>query len=381
MATLNSKRFSTLVGDFAAAVQGSSRQLVDFTIGSILRAVAEASSGVALWLQGLAFQILTTTRLATSVGSDADSFVNDFGLTRIPAVAATGIVTFSRVSSVGALQAVIPVGAKVNTTDGSQPFLVYADTTNSSYSATAVAGGGYLIAAGVTSVNVPVQAVNAGVQGNVTAGSISLIQTGISGIDTVTNGSPFINGLDAESDASLRTRFVLYIQALARSTKGAIGYAITSLQSGLQYTITENQQYAGATDNGYMTIVVDDGSGAPSAALITAATNAVDAYRAATTRFGVFAPVVVNVTVSCTITTAAGYNHSTLVAQVAAAISSYINGLGLGNTLRWSRLEQVAYDVSPGITNVASLLVNSATSDVTASALQTIKCPVSPTVA
>ena len=61
----------------------------------------------ALWLQYLALLVLNVTRLATSSGSDCDSFGADFGFARLPPVAATGTVTFSRYTNT--LAAFIPV--------------------------------------------------------------------------------------------------------------------------------------------------------------------------------------------------------------------------------------------------------------------------------
>ena len=49
--TLPFKNFATIVGNAAAAVQGSAEQLLDLTVGSTLRAMLEAHAGVALWLQ------------------------------------------------------------------------------------------------------------------------------------------------------------------------------------------------------------------------------------------------------------------------------------------------------------------------------------------
>ena len=86
MATLETKDFDTLVEEQAAIVQGSSsRALLDFSIGSILRAIVEAYAAVAMWLQGLILSVLSLTRAATSSGSDLDSWMADFGLTRLAA--------------------------------------------------------------------------------------------------------------------------------------------------------------------------------------------------------------------------------------------------------------------------------------------------------
>ena len=125
---LSLQTFSTLVQNMAAAVQGASNQLLDLTVGSTLRAVLEANASVALWMQWLILQVLRMTRAATSSGADLDSWMADFSLMRLPAVAATGLVTFSRFSPT--MAALVPVGALVRTADGTQTFRVTEDTAN-----------------------------------------------------------------------------------------------------------------------------------------------------------------------------------------------------------------------------------------------------------
>ena len=85
MATLSTQNFATLLQNQAAAMQARCNQLLDFSVGSILRAITEANAAVALWLQGMILQVFGVTRLATSTGTDCDSFVNDFGMTRLGA--------------------------------------------------------------------------------------------------------------------------------------------------------------------------------------------------------------------------------------------------------------------------------------------------------
>ncbi|MEX7031704.1 baseplate J/gp47 family protein, partial [Pseudomonas aeruginosa] len=75
----------------------------------------------------------------------------------------------------------------------------------------------------------------------VAAQAISLIGSSIPGVDTVSNAAAFSNGVNAEPDAALRARFILFINALSKSTDAAIGYAITSLGQGLRYQILDNQ--------------------------------------------------------------------------------------------------------------------------------------------
>ena len=96
---ITTQDFSTIVRNTVTAVQGAARGLVDLTVGSILRSVIEANATVILWLQGLILQLLATTRAATSVSADLDTWVLDYGLTRLGAVPASGQVTFSRATA------------------------------------------------------------------------------------------------------------------------------------------------------------------------------------------------------------------------------------------------------------------------------------------
>lgn len=365
---LSTKDFNSLVQEMVANVQGFAKVLVDLTIGSILRSVVEATASVVMWLQGLILALIAITRAATSSGSDLDSWVNDFGLTRLPATAATGQVTFSRFTATQ--QAVVPVGAVIQTADGSQQYTVNTDSTNPAYNATL---GGYVIAVGVTSVTVNVTAATAGSGANVIAGAISSLAQAIPSVDTVSNAAAFTNGDDAESDSALRLRFIAYIQSLARATKAAVGYAITSLQQGLTYTLTENFTYAGVYQPGFFYAVVDDGTGSPSDALVSTVYNAIDAVRPFTVTFDVKKPIVATASVVMTITTASGYVHSDVAATVQTALQSYINSLPLGTSLAYSRLAQVAYDASAGVTNVTGVTLNGGASDVSADSKTVVK--------
>lgn len=365
---MTTKDFTTLVREQVTAIQSKATSLLDFTIGAVLRAIVESNAALMLWLQGMILQLLATTRAATSSGADLDSWVNDFGIARLAAFAASGQVTFSRFTATA--QAAIPIGTQVETGDGNQTFSVTLDAANVNYSASL---GGYVIAAGVASIIVPVAALTAGSGGNVVIGGISVFTSPLPGVDTVTNAAAFTNGADAETDAALRVRFVAFIMSLAKATKNAIGYAVTSLQAGLNYSLVENYDYSGAYHPGYFYVVIDDGTGVPSGTLLATAANAIEAVRAVTTTFGVFAPGVVNAVIVMTVTVTAGYDATATKALVQAAVTNYINALPLGQTLFYSRLAQVAYDASPGITNVAAVSANGGAADIAATAKQVIK--------
>jgi hypothetical protein len=74
-----------------------------------------------------------------------------------------------------------------------------------------------------------------------------------------------------------------------------------------------------------------------------------------------------------TATVASGYDPVATKALITAALKTYINSLALGQSLTYSRLAQIAYDASPGVTNVTAVTLNGGTSDLAATVQQVVK--------
>ncbi|WP_323115523.1 baseplate J/gp47 family protein [Klebsiella variicola] len=370
MASLNIKSFATLVSDQVTAIQAKSNTLLDFSIGSILRSFVEGSSGVVLWIQQLIVTLLVTIRASTSSGADLDTWFADFGFARNSASAATGQVTFARFTATSS--ALIPVGSQVTTADGTQTYNVIASTTNSFYDA---AQNGYVIPSGISSATVPVQAATAGAAGNADIGTVTIIVGSIPGVDTVSNSSAFAGGADAESDDDARQRFQDWIASLSKSTRNAIGYAISQVQSGITYSLTENYDYNGDPHPGFFYAVVDDGSGNPSDDFIASVYNAVDIVRGFTVSFAVFKPSTISADVTLTLTLST--TDTAIIASVKTlvhdAIDNYISALGMGVILPYSKISQLAYGASSYVTNVSSITLNGGTSDLIATSKQVIR--------
>jgi uncharacterized phage protein gp47/JayE len=359
---LQFQNFLSLVEEMAAAVQGACAQLLDFSVGSVVRAIMEANASVALWLQWLIAQVLSMTRASTSVGLDLDSFIADYGVTRLQAVAATGYVQFYRQAAGYATQ--IPVGTIVRTGDGLSLFAVMADATNPAYAASSSA---YLLLATAVSVSVPVQAQVAGSAGNVLAGAIQLLSSAIAGVDGVTNPATLSGGLDAESDAALRIRFQAFLDSRSNATPLAIGYAVVSVQQGLRWSLTENAAVGGGSAAGNFVLTVDDGTGLPPTVLLSEVATAVDLVRPVGTSFNIVPPATIAVDVALTINVAAVALAAATLA-VTQAIQGYIAGLGFGGVLPVSRVAQLAYDAASSISNVTGITINGVAADLTAPA-------------
>ncbi|KDE19654.1 hypothetical protein AZ09_10300 [Acetobacter aceti 1023] len=363
------RTYAALVAQSVAATQGACASLLDMAVGTPLRAIMESVSGTGLWLQYIALLILSRSRLATSNGTDADSWVADFGMSRMAGTAATGEVTLTSFQP-DQQSASVVVGALVRTVAGVN-YAVVEDTGNPAWSA---ATGAYVRPVGTGSITVPVECQISGSSGNVAAGAICLLGTSIAGIDTVTNTVAFVNGSDGETDAQLKARFPDWLAAKATASNAAIENAIAGVQTNLTYEIINCEAPDGTFRPGYFTVVVDDGTGTPSAGLLASVYAAIDAVKAEGVGFAVIGPIELLATVSMTVTVAAGTDTSTVQTNIQTAITADIDAQMVGAGYAYSRLPVVAYNnAGVDIVSITNVLLNGAQSDLAAATKQVIR--------
>lgn len=358
--------FTQFVNNSVSAIQGLASQLVDLTVGSVLRSFVDAYSLLGLWFQAIALQVASLTRFATSNNADADSWGADFGYTRDQGEAASGPVTFARFTATA--QATIGVGTLIQTSTGFQ-YQVIADTTQAAYNATL---SSYVIPAGTASISATVAALTTGSAGNAGAGLIDVLSSSIPGVDTVTNASAFANGTDPQTDPEYKAGFPLFLQSLRSATPAAIERAVQALGTEVDFTYTENFTLAGVAQPGFFYIIADNGTGDPPSGFLDSVTTAVEAVRGATITFAVYPPTIVTANVVMAVTSASSFVHSAVVTAVEVAIAAYINALPIGADLPYTILASIAYGVA-GVTNVTGVTLNSGTSDLTTTAAQIIK--------
>ena len=356
---LSLKGFQQLVEDMGAALQSSATTLIDVSVGSVIRALFEANASVVLWMQWIILQVLQTTRASTSTGSDLDSWMLDFSLTRLPPVRSAGIVTFSRFAS--NISALIPVGTTVKTSDGSISFAVVADAALSTWQSTSSA---YLLPSGVGSLDLPVTCARAGSVGNVLAGMVSVIASSVPGVDLVSNAAPFSNGTDAETDQALRSRFQNYLSSRSRATLAAIQSAIAGVQQGLDVLIEENLGISGLPEIGSFMVIVDDGTGTPSSDLLSSVSSAVDAVRPIGSTFAVVPPQVLVVNVALTVALSSTDVATETVSSIQNLVSAYLNGLPIGRSASVTRVAQKAYFAGVNVLNVTNIELNGGSVDI-----------------
>lgn len=142
----------------------------------------------------------------TATGQQLDDLVAYLGLERLPAARAGGTVTFSGDEGVE-----IPEGFLVET-DSSDP--IQFETTES----------GTIDSSGT--LDLDINAVEAGEEGNVSSNTITVIVNPLSGLNSVTNADPTTGGRDRETDNQLRQRY-------KNSTDLAGGGTLTAIRANV----------------------------------------------------------------------------------------------------------------------------------------------------
>jgi uncharacterized phage protein gp47/JayE len=160
-----------------------------------------SESDAALW--ELAEACYNAFAPSKASGNTLSDLVEINGITREPAIASTVTLTIT-----GTNGTLIPAGSLVSTSDGSSEFATDANAT--------ISGGSISVAATSTSVG-PVEA---------TSGTLTVIESPITGWDTVNNASDAIVGQNEETDADLRARRKL---SVARASKATVDTILAEL--------------------------------------------------------------------------------------------------------------------------------------------------------
>ncbi len=304
--------------------------------GSSLGAIFNAVSLLAVQLQQQALYVAGVARLLTSANLDVDSFFAQFGFARNQATSAIFNNIVVGTPSPASSNILIPVGMEAQT-PGGIIFQVIADPTHPSWNASL---NGYVLGTGSSSCIITMQALVPGSGGNVQPGTITQILSipgspAPAGLSTINNPTVATTpGADQETDAAASTRFIAWITS-RWAVQGAILAAVSGVQPGLTYQIGDLLDPLGnnTTPDAFFTVVVNvlGQSTGPSAGLITAVTNAIEASRACGLPYTVVGPQLVTVNGTVTIKVAAGADPTATSNAVQAAFAAFINNIGMGN--------------------------------------------------
>jgi uncharacterized phage protein gp47/JayE len=139
-------------------------------------------------------------------GEQLDLRAQERGITRKQSVAAAGTLVFARSTPLW-YNAGIPLGT-VCSAVGENP-VCYVTTQEA------------VLPQGELSVTVPAKAEQGGKNGNTEPGTVTVMVTPPSGIESVSNLSAFTGGEDAESDSELRSRLMLSYASISNGTNAA----------------------------------------------------------------------------------------------------------------------------------------------------------------
>lgn len=210
---------------FALAQELHDRELSDderSTFREFYRPVAEVISALQIDMSDL----LDSTRLRYAEGRSLDLITQGFGVTRRPAVHATGTQQFY-VDSALAEDVLIPEGTKVQT-EG--PEVIRFETTEQ-----------VTLVAGETTVSVPSRALEPGPRGNVGANKVvQWTNTKPVAALRTNNSNSYAGGRRKESDSELRKRAEKGGNENARGTHRALVDALSRLDGTLSVVVLVN---------------------------------------------------------------------------------------------------------------------------------------------
>lgn len=317
----NLKNYQAIYDDIKAYIIGAQDRITDFTPGSVIASEIEAFARemALLYSDTRAGFSEVLAKLAFSI----------FSIIKHLAQKAIGTVTFSRAITTSSVT--IPLGTQVSTSGG----VIYETTATAT------------IAAGVASVNVPIKAVESGKSGNVPAGTIVILVSGLAGIDSVYNQSNVGGGVNEETDAEYLTRFKAFLLGLGKSNRWGIIYGALLNSALRSASLVEHFP----PKNGFynFTLYLDDGSGTVSQATIDAVSAVIDGngtvdspgYRAAGINADYLAPTSVPVDITGTIVVSYAVDLEEAKTILYDAVLAHMNSKVIGEDVLRSKIQKV----------------------------------------
>ena len=281
---------------------------------------------------------------ATGKGEYLEHKVAEQGLTRKPAVHATGTVRLS-----GSVGVVVPEGIKV-----SSDLAIYSTTAEAT-----ISGAGY--------ADVPIRCDTAGAIGNVPVGAIKDFPVSVSGLTGVTNTEHITGGYNDETDGELRKRY--FDKVFAPATSG-----------NKQNYINWSNEVPGVGDvrvqplwngNGTVRVIIINAHKQPAElSLIGAVTAHIETSRPIGATVTVITAAAVSINVSATLTLDVGYTLAAVKPKIEAAVNDYLKRTAfLSNSVSIAHIGSVVLSVE-GVRDFANLKINNGTVNISISDTQ-----------
>lgn len=317
----NLKQYQAIYDDIKAYIIAAQDRVTDFTAGSVIASEIEAFSRemALLYSDARAGFSEVLAKLAFSV----------FSISKNPSQFAIGTVTFSRVVTTATVT--LPLGTQVSTSGG----VLYETTETSS------------IAVGVSSATVAIKAVESGKSGNVPAGTITILVSGLAGVDSVVNQSNVGGGVDEETDAEYMARFKAFLLGLGKSNRWGIIYGALLNPALRSASLVEHFPPKNGLYN--FTLYLDDGSGTVSQITIDEVAAVIDGdgtvdspgYRAAGINAEYLAPTSVPVNVTGTAVVSFAVDLEEAKNTLKSAILAHLNAKTIGEDVIRAQIQKV----------------------------------------
>lgn len=197
---------------------------------------------------------------------------------------------------------------------------------------------GYLMA-GEMWVDVPVRAAEAGIGGNVAAGTITEMAVAPVGIISCTNTAGLTGGVEEEDDESLRQRILHSFRYLPNGANAAYYRQLAMADEEVaQAVVLSRPRGVGSVD-----VVVASHAGVPGEELLGRLQEVLDNEREIAVDVVVRGPETMGVDVTVEVAAKSGYDSAEVRARVKDALKSYFSGEILGENLLLARLNNVVY--------------------------------------
>ena len=313
------KSFDDLVADMVQYFVANAPQITDVSPGSVIRSFCESAG---LCMEEIYISVYLGFRRYLN-----DIPKNNFGFERKGGVKASTTVIYSRTGSSG--DAPIPEGTRLKTASDLR----------------FISAAGQIDDGQTSSDPVEVTAEEVGTAHNVLANTIVVLEDDVPDVETVTNANAAVGGVDQETDYEYTKRFQAYIEGLGRCNLAGLEAGALSVDGITSVSPVEIFPPGGSGES--VNLYIDDGSAlGVSDAKVTEVQNVIDGdgteiypgYRAAGVKVVVVKPSIVTQNVTATITVISGVGTDQMEVDINAALTGYVNVLGVGNDIIYNEL-------------------------------------------
>lgn len=344
------KNFEAITASIINNIIAMSGTLTDFNVGSNIRTLVEANARE--------MDQLYQSMLKGLYESIPVAIYKAFNFQKLSAGYASGYVRFTRDSGVTG-DITIPADTSVESPSDGLTYSVVNET---------------ILYAEDDQVNVYVVAAGVGSKYNVSADSITQLNSTITGISAINNNESFTNGTDDETEIERKLRFQFWLSTIPRAIRTAVEYGATTAQlTDSNGMATERVASAWVHepmvdedppgDAGRVDVFIWNGRDGASSDLIVETKKVIDGYvddlgervpgwKAAGVVCDVHAVAPTPVDITMVVYTRSGADFDTIETEIKSAISSYIQGLDIADTFVRAELIDAAMSV-PGVYDVA----------------------------